>query len=46
MIKVLNLRGYGELIPKDELLEVVPDEEEVIHAEGGGEERGTEVRSR
>ncbi len=47
VIKVMNLRGYGELIPKDELLVVVPDEEEVlIHAEGGGgeeelEEEGT-----
>ena len=28
--KVLNLRGYGELIPKDELLEVIPDEGEVV----------------
>jgi hypothetical protein len=30
VIKVLNLRGYGELLPQEDLLEVIPDDTEEV----------------
>jgi hypothetical protein len=42
IIKVLNLRGYGELIPQEDLLEVIPDGVEGAYEEEGAEEGGEE----